>query len=233
MGKLISVISTGTWFYKLRWAFKSGLADAWHGCDSFPYSIGDRHRQCISVSQHYLALCVDVALEPMSTSASQLIRVNPRDKPLTTPALKCDLAYAIPLPCIWGECLITLLPWRMAPLGSRVQWEEETAGARLHLGHLPSEDWLSNGVFFLALNRHVSTLPACWLWQRERERQGRGAAMDPRCPLMQSNVATAGPLCLPADILLSVQLKGTFADVRRWCAWSWQFQHVGFQHWCL
>lgn len=110
---------------------------------------------------------------------------------------------------------------------------EETADARLHLGHVPSEDWLSNGVFFLALNRHVSTLPSCWLWQRERERQGRGAATDSRCPLMQSNVATTGPLCLPADILLSVQLKGTFADVRRWCAGSWRFQHVGFQHWCL
>lgn len=104
---------------------------------------------------------------------------------------------------------------------------------RLQLGHPATEDWLSNGVFFLVLNRHVSTLPTCCLWQRERERQGQRAAMDSRCPLMQSNVATTGPLCLPADILLSVQLKGTFADVHRWCARCWQFQHVGFQHGCL
>lgn len=33
-------------------------------------------------------------------------------------------------------------------------------------------------------------------------------------PLMRSSLAPAGWLCLPADILLSVQLKGTFADVR-------------------
>lgn len=100
---------------------------------------------------------------------------------------------------------------------------------RLQLGHPPSGDWLPNRVFFLVLNRHVTrSLPAGPGREKERDRN-EGTAIPSRCPLMQSSVATTGPLCLPADVLLSVQLKGTFADVCTWCAWSWQFEHFGFQ----
>lgn len=153
--------------------------------------------------------------------------VNFREKPIVTsgfkrwPSIRDTCEMNVPLPCFCGEW-----PFRFLEFNRKSRYKASNGSSYFR-------DWLSNGVFFLVLNRHVTTLPTCCLWQRERERQGRRAAMDSRCPLMQSNVATTGPLCLPADILLSVQLKGTFADVRRWCAWCWQFQHVGFQHGCL